>query len=199
MTKENRPDHELLYRLAEGQAGYFTARQAAGAGFSWDLLSHKSKAGRYQRVAHGIYRLSQFPTSRFEDFFVAWLKGGPRAVISHESALVVYELSDVMPGQVHITVPRTATRRRKGIRQHTSPLRPADVKRREGLPVTSVPRTISDVAKSGLAEEFVRQAIQQALQRGLTDRRSLLAEAKRRGARAAQIIRRVLAGRKAGR
>lgn len=199
MAKKKRPDHEFLYRIAERQAGYFTARQAAEAGFSWDLLSHSSKAGRFQRVAHGIYRLSQFPPSRFEDLFVAWLKGGPKAVISHESALVVYELSDVMPSQVHLTVPRTATRRRKGIRQHTSPLRPRDVKRREGLPVTSVPRTISDVAKSGLGEELVRQAIQQALQRGLTDKHSLLAEAKRRGGRAAQIIRRALAGRKAGR
>lgn len=84
---KKRPDRELLYGLAERQAGYFTARQGAEAGFSWDLLPHSSKAGRFQRVAHSIYRLSRFPPSRFEDLFVAWLRGGPRTVISHAVVL----------------------------------------------------------------------------------------------------------------
>ncbi len=188
MSAPKRPDHEALYRLAEQQAGYFAARQAATAGFSWDRLVKHSGTGRFQRVRHGIYRLSRFPSSPYEDLFVAWLRCGPKAVISHESALAVYDLSDVMPGQIHVTVPRTASRRRPGIRQHTRPLHPRDLKNREGLPVTSVPRTIADVAKAGLAEELVRQAIQQALRRGLTNTKSLLKEAKRQGGRAARLI-----------
>ena len=60
------------------------------------------------------YRLSRFPPSRFEDLFVAWLKCGPKSAISHESALAIYDLSDVLPAEVHITVPRTASRRRRG-------------------------------------------------------------------------------------
>ncbi len=187
-TAGRRPDNKLLYSLAEQQAGYFTARQAALAGFSWERLVEHSKKGRFRRVAHGIYRLAQFPSSPFEDLFVAWLRCGPKAAISHESALAVYDLSDVVPSEIHVTVPRTASRRRHGIRQHTNRLRAIDIKKREGLPVTSVPRTIADVAKAGLAEELVREAIQQALQRGLTDRKLLLAEARRRGGRAARII-----------
>jgi predicted transcriptional regulator of viral defense system len=140
-------------------------------------------------VAHGIYRLTQFPSSSFEDLFVAWLRCGPKAVISHESALAVYDLSDVLPGGVHVTVPRTASRRRKGIRLHTNRLWPANVVKREGFSVTSVPRTIADVAKSGLSEDHVARAIQEALQRGLTTPQALLAEARRRGGRAARLIR----------
>jgi predicted transcriptional regulator of viral defense system len=183
------PDHDALYRAAEEQAGYFTARQAARAGFSWERLTAYSKSGRFQRVSHGIYRLAQFPSSRFEDLFVAWLKCGPKSAISHESALALYELSDVLPGEVHVTVPRTASRRRKGIRLHTNRLRPADVVKREGLPVTSVARTIADVARAGLSEDHVSRAIRDALKQGLTTKRALLAEARRRGGRAARLIR----------
>jgi predicted transcriptional regulator of viral defense system len=182
------PDHDALYHLAEPQAGYFTAGQAAQAGFSWERLTDYSKNGRFQRVAHGIYRLAQFPSSRFEDLFAAWLKCGPNSAISHESALALYDLSDVLPEQVHVTVPRTASRRRKGIRLHTNRLRPTDVVKREGLPVTSVPRTIADVAKVGLSEDHVARAIRDALQRGLTAKQALLAEARRRGGRAARLI-----------
>ena len=119
---------------------------------------------------------------------MAWLKCGPKSAISHESALALYDLSDVLPAEVHVTVPRTASRRRNGIRLHTNRLRPADVVKREGLPVTSVPRTIADVARAGLSEDHVAHAIRDALQRGLTTKQALLAEARRRGGRAARLI-----------
>jgi predicted transcriptional regulator of viral defense system len=182
------PDHDALYRLAEQQAGYFTARQAARAGFSGERLTDYSKSGRFQRVAHGVYRLARFPASRFEDLFVAWLKCGPKSAISHESALALYDLSDILPGEVHVTVPRTASRRRKGIRLHTNRLSPAKVVKREGLRVTSVQRTIADVAKAGLSEDHVARAIREALERGLTTSQALAAEASRRGGRAARLI-----------
>lgn len=185
----NEPHQDELYRIAEQQGGYFTSAHAARAGFSHKLLWHYEKTGKLLRVARGIYRLSQFPSTRFEDLFVAWLRCGSKSVISHESALAVYDLSDVIPGEVHVTVPRTASRRRKGIRLHTNRLRPTGVVKREGLPVTSVPRTIADVARAGLSEDHVERAIRESLQRGLTTREALLAEAKRRRGRAARLIR----------
>ncbi|MHB8500888.1 MAG: type IV toxin-antitoxin system AbiEi family antitoxin domain-containing protein [Candidatus Acidiferrales bacterium] len=188
MKNAKAPDHDALYHLAEPQAGYFTARQAARAGFSWERLTDYSKNGRFQRVAHGIYRLAQFPSSRFEDLFVACLKCGPKSAISHESALALYDMSDVLPAEVHVTVPRTASRRRTGIRLHTNRLRPSDVAKREGLPVTSVPRTIADVARAGLSEDHVANAIRDALQRGLATKQALLVEGRRRGGRAARLI-----------
>jgi predicted transcriptional regulator of viral defense system len=191
MTKKKsrqEPDQEELYRVAEPQGGYFTSAQAAQAGFSRKLLWHYRKTSKLLRIAHGVYRLARFPSSPFEDLFVAWLKCGPKSAISHESALALYDLSDVLPGEVHVTVPRTASRRRKGIRMHTNRLRPADVVKREGLPVSSVPRTIADVAKAGLSEDHVARAIRDALQRGLTTKEALLAEARHRGGRAARLI-----------
>ena len=146
------------------------------------------KTGRFLRVAHGVYRLANIPGSRFEDLFVAWLKTRPNSAISHESALSIYDLSDVLPGETHVTVPRTASRRRKGIRLHTNQLSPDEITTRDGLPVTTVARTISDVAASNLPEEQVTQAIQEALDLGLVTREELLTEAERRKGRAKQMI-----------
>lgn len=187
--KRKEPDQDALYRIAEQQGGYFTSAQADRAGFSRKLVWHYQRTRKLLRIAHGIHRLAQFPSSRLEDLFVAWLKCGPKSVISHESALAVYDLSDVIPSQTHVTVPRTASRRRKGIRLHTNQLQRTDIVMREGLPVTSVPRTIADVAKAGLSEDHVARAIREALQRGLTTRQALLAQANRRGGRAARLIR----------
>lgn len=192
-----KPKADNLYSRAEQQAGYFSAGQARKAGYSPSLLSHHTAAGNFVRVAHGVYRLKRFPASPLEDLFVAWLRTGPRSVLSHESALAVYDLSDVIPGEINVTVPRTASRRRPDIRLHTNRLAPQDITWRAGLPVTTVPRTIADVAAAGQAAELVDQAIREALRRGMTDREALQRMAERRGGRAAQLIRKALTPREA--
>ena len=186
------PDFNHLYRLAENQAGYFTAEQAHQAGFSWERLSAYTASGRFIRVQRGIYRLVQFPGSPYEDLFVAWLRAGPNSVISHESALYLYQLSDVLPGEVHVIMPRTGSRRRRGIRLHTNRLLPVEVTRREGLPVTTPARTIIDLAASGLAEEQIRLAVFEALRQGLVSREELLVMASQKGGRAKRILSQIL-------
>jgi predicted transcriptional regulator of viral defense system len=130
--------------------------------------------------------------SPFEDLIVAWLRTGPDSTISHENALALYDLTDVIPSEVHVTVPRTASRRRNGIRLHTSHITPAEITTRDGLPVTTVTRTIADVARSGLAEEHVQQAIREALDRGLTSSKTLQKAAERYGGRTRRLIKKAL-------
>lgn len=192
------PDYDHLYQIAEAQAGYFTAQQAQRAGFSWERLSSNANRGKFVRIKPGVYRLAHFPGSPYEDLFIAWLRTGPSSAISHESALSLYELTDVLPGEVHVIVPRTASRRREGIRLHTNRLEPDEVTSRNGLPVTTVARTIADVIVGGLAIEHVRQAIQEALRRGLATPDDLLEQADRRGGMVEKIIRGVLTGGGAG-
>ena len=182
-----------LYDIAEGQAGYFTTSQAAAAGVDRRRLAYFAHVDRIQRIHHGVYRLTQFPHSRHEDLVIAWLTTGPDSVISHESALLLYELSDVLPETIHVTVPRTAVRRRSGLRQHTNQISPADITQYEGLPVTTVPRTIADVALAGLSDEFVMQAAREAVRTGLVAPDRLLAAAAPRSQRLVQVLRRALA------
>lgn len=182
------PDYQQLYETAESQAGYFAAHQARKCGFSWERLSSNVKTGRFIRIRRGIYRLTQFPGSEYEDLFVAWLRTGPDSVISHESALALFDLSDALPSEIHVIVPRTSSRRRPDIRQHTHRLDADEVTKREGLPVTTVPRTLADVAASGHAEEQVRLAIREAIERGLTSASALRLYATKRGGLFQQIM-----------
>jgi len=184
----NKPDYDQLYFIAEGQAGYFTAAQARARGFSWERLSVNADTGKFLRVSQGVYRLTHFPGSAFEDLFIAHLKLGPNSVISHESALLVYGLSDVLPEEIHLIVPRTASRRHKGIHIHTNQLKPDEVTTREGLPITTVARTIADAAISHLPEEQVRQAIEEALDRGLVTAEELILQAERQRGKARLMI-----------
>lgn len=187
-TYSAEPDMNRLFAIAEAQAGYFTAAQATTAGYSRSLVAYHAKAGTFDRVQPGVYRLTRYPGSPREDLYVAWLKAGPRAVISHESALELYGLSDLMPSEVHVTMPRTSSRRRAGVRMHTTRLDEGDVSARDGLPVTTVPRTIADVASRGGSPEIVGQAVQEALERGLTTEAELEDQADRRGGRPRSLI-----------
>lgn len=174
---EEKFKYDRLYEIAESQAGYFTAQQARKVGFTWERLSDNAAGGKFIRIQHGIYRLSHFPGSRFEDLFIAWLSAGVNSVISHESALAVYELSDQLPSEIHVILPRTASRRKKGFQIHTNALSPEEITWREGLRVTTVEKTLVDVYSGGMAREQVELAVHQALQRGLITPDSLLVQA----------------------
>ncbi len=177
-----------LYEIAERQAGYFSTAQAQRAGFSKALLSHHVKSGRFLRLRRGVYRLAHFPEMPHADLVIAWLAAGEKAVVSHESALLLYGLTDLLPAEIHLTVPRTASRRLPGVRFHTAQLSSEEVAVRQGLPVTTVLRTLVDVLRSGVAEEWVRQAVQQALARGLVSEAALQATIRQRGGRSAAVL-----------
>jgi len=191
----SRPNLDQLFAVAEAQAGYFTTAQAQRAGYSRGLVAHHAKTGAFERVRSGVYRLTRFPGSPREDLYIAWLTAGTRAVVSHDSALELYGLSDLLPAETHLTLPRTSSRRRQGIRMHTTILDASEITTRDGLPVTTVTRTIADVARSGAAPELIGQAVGEALARGLVTDEELRAQASKRGGRAKREILSALDGR----
>jgi predicted transcriptional regulator of viral defense system len=193
----DRIDHDGLYRIAESQAGYFTAEQALDTGMDRStLLHHARPGGRYERVRRGLYRLRHFPSSPHEHVVAAWLDLSAPAVVSHESALELYELSDVIPSTVHITLPRTkrGQRPRSGVRFHvlTDPPSPDETRRVDGVLTTSPERTIVDSLEAGTQPEQIELAVEQALGRGLTTPRRLRAAAASRPNRVRSFIDRVL-------
>lgn len=187
-------DHDKLYQQAEAQAGYFTSGQAAEAGMDPSTLQyHARPGGRYERVRRGLYRLRHFPSSPAEHIVVAWLPlRSAQAAVSHASALELYELSDVIPDVVHVSVPRPkrGQRPRPGVRIHTlvEPLDYRDTRTVAGVEVTSPERSIVDCLEDGEQPEQVELAIRQALDRGLTTRRRLHTMAARRSARVGEFV-----------
>jgi len=192
-------DHDGLYRLAEAQAGYFTAQQALATGMDRSTLRHHARpGGRYGRVRRGLYRLRHFPSSPHEHIVATLLSVHQTpAVVSHESALELYDLSDVIPSAVHISLPRTkrGQRSRPGVRFHTlqQPPTPPEIRPLQGIPVTTPERTIVDSLQAGTQSEQIELAVRQALERGLTTPRRLRDAAAERPARVRNLIEHALA------
>ncbi len=188
-----RPDRLCLFHVASEQAGYFTAEQARGCGYSRALLSHHARSGRFSRVRHGLYRLREYPSSPREHVVAAWLAvGKDLAVVSHESALDLLGLSDLIPDAVHLTVPRS---RRSlpsmwGVKVHTTerPIGPDERWQREGIVITSPTRSILDAAEKGADPGQIELAVVQAVERGLATAPGLRRAASDRSRRVAELI-----------
>ena len=186
------PDHAGLYAVASGQAGCFTAAQAAENGFKTSLLSHHVRSGRFVRISRGLYRFRDYPVQPGDEIVAAWLRQAPGAVVSHESALEVLGLADTIADRVHLTVSRSRRRlvAQDGVAIHTTthPLGPTDVVTRRGMRVTAPARTIADVAATGVAPDQVTAAVKTALDRGMTTPALLREAASVRGWRVQRLV-----------
>src|SRR3954471_697589 len=110
MSRSGKEAAVALSALAHEQGGYFTTKQAKEAGYGYRHLDYHETAGNFERVQHGLYRLPTVPISEHDEYIRLSLwsrnqKDEPQAVVSHESALVLHELSELLPGQIHLTVP----------------------------------------------------------------------------------------------
>jgi predicted transcriptional regulator of viral defense system len=194
MQDRQAPDVLGLEAEAYQQSGYFNAAQARAHAVSRQLLEHHVRRGHFQRVRRGLYRIHGFPTVEHDDMREAWMAVGiPDALLSHESALALLDLSDNIHDATHILVPRRhrGLRSPPGVIVHTRP-DSEDIATvwRDGLPLTAPARTLLDVADQ-LQPEQLAMAVRQALRRGLVTSGQLQQEAARR--RGTQLTEAILA------
>ncbi|MFN7963871.1 MAG: hypothetical protein U0002_21585 [Thermoanaerobaculia bacterium] len=156
--------------MAQAQSGCFTTRQAASAGYSPQLLSYLGSK-KVRRIRRTIYRPVHFPASEHEELVEPWLWSEQAGVFSHLTALALYDLSDALPAQLHLTVPRFWQRRRlrvpPGVVLHFADVEERDQTRCGAVPITSPLRTLQDCLAALVDPTLLRQAIHQARQRGL--------------------------------
>ena len=165
---------EELLPLAEQNDGLVTASQARALGIADSVLARLTQRGTLERVARGVYRIPYFPADRLSQYreAVLWARAshGPEQVaLSHETALGVYGISDVNPSRVHLTVPKNARLRRrkpKWVMIHRCDLPRSDVTTHEGLPVTTVAKSVLDVMDATGRLGVARQAIKDARKEG---------------------------------
>jgi predicted transcriptional regulator of viral defense system len=185
MTRSTRETARTLFSRALEQGGYFTAKQAREAGYDYQHLDYHVSTGNFERVAHGLYRLTSLPLAENDDLIrlSLWSRNRedePQAVVSHESALVLHDLTELLPGEVHLTVPPKFRKPPPaGCVLHKTALAPNDMEERAGFRVTTPFRTFLDVAAGGISQEQLEKAVSEALRRGLV-RRAKLVEAARR-------------------
>jgi predicted transcriptional regulator of viral defense system len=171
------PSWDALFDVASGQEGLFTTVQAADAGYSPQLLQKHLHAGRIQRVRRGVYRLVHFPPGEHEDLAAVWLWSGRAGVFSHETALFLHGLSDVLPARVHLTLPASWSARRfrvpRGVVLHHAEVAKDERAWVGPVPVTAPRRTLADCIAAHVAPDLVEQAIEQARARGVVSQAAL--------------------------
>lgn len=182
MAQSHREASRRLFETAQEQQGFFTTKQARAAGFAENTHPYHVKVGNWIREHRGIYRLALFPAADRPDLVLWALWSRNRSeevegVYSHQTALSLYDLSDLNPASLHMTVP-THFRRNSEIPGilvlHYADLAKSEVQTAQGFKFTRPLRTILDLIEANTVERgFIRQALRQAIDRGLITRRQI--------------------------
>ena len=178
----------------------FHLRQARGVGFSPATLRKRAGACHLHRIHHAVYSLvPRHLLSREGRWMAAVLACGPGAVLSHRSAAALHALMPSSATRIDVTVPDRSARKHDGIRVHRSTtLTPADTTIENGIPSTTVARTILDLGEVA-PRRAVERACDQAEVMQVLDTRALDDQLARNPTRrAARVLRSVLAEHYAG-
>lgn len=149
-----------MAQLAGRQHGVVSRPQLERLGMKQSAIDRRLRAGRLHLVHAGVFAVGHPIVSRKGRWMAAALAMGEGAVLSHRSAAALWGLRGYT-GPVHVTLP-SKSRHVPRIRRHSSRTLPSDeITIEEGIPVTTVPRTIFDCAGGGdvdLVENLMRQA-----------------------------------------
>jgi very-short-patch-repair endonuclease/predicted transcriptional regulator of viral defense system len=132
-------------RLAARQQGMVTRVQLLGLGLSAREIDYRVRTGRLWRVHHGVYCVGRPPVTPHEWAMAAVLACGRGAALSHRPGGALWEIGVRWPTTMEVTAP--SKRSRPGIRVHRSPLDRRDITRHYGIPVTTLARTLLDLAE----------------------------------------------------
>lgn len=192
MPADRRDLRRQLFALAADQAGYFTAAQAKAVGYSYPAQAHHVGAGNWIRVDRGIFRLSDWVPAAHDELARWYLWSKERGVVSHDTALAVYDIGEFESPRVHLTVPRGFRMEDDALILHRSDLPDEDIEARPGFRVTTLVRSLIDVAAAHADEDQLARAVEEALAGGTITRRQLRARSEALAPLAALRIERAL-------
>ena len=169
--------------VARRQHGVISAEQVRICGLGEKAIRNRCRSGAWTRLYPGAFRVGPEEPSVDGRALAAVLACAPGGVASHGTALLLWNLTDRRPPAPHVTAPNRVGEKLSGVTLHRSPtLTRTDVQWRHGIPVTSVARTLVDLAPV-LDPHTLEAAYALANRRGLTTTASLKAAVDRAGRR----------------
>ena len=169
--------------LATAQGGVVSLAQAVALGGTAAAVRSRRETGRWADLHRGVYAVGHLALTARGRAVAALLAGGVTAVLSHQSAAALWGLLDDDLAMPHVTRAGRRTSRRGALTVHgTRDLPGTEIRRRDGLPVTSPERTLIDTAEVAGGAEVAR-AIREARVKGLVTDESLDAALARHPAR----------------
>jgi very-short-patch-repair endonuclease len=157
----------VIARLAARQHGVVALWQLTALGISTSGISRRVADGRLRRVHRGVYAIG--PLDREGYWMAAVLACGEGALLSHRDAAMLWNLRQTSRTAIDVTVVAASRRSRRRLTVHSATeLHPDDRAEVDGIPVTSVSRTLLDLAEVVPAEEL-RRAYEAAERHELLD------------------------------
>jgi hypothetical protein len=192
--------HRALAAIAASQLGCFTYRQVIDAGFGRATAAALVEQGRWCRISDGVYMPAGVPISRDAQVMAAVL-GVPGSHASHQTAARLHGLPVFGRPSVELSVLRHTNHEERlaGLHELKDVL-PSDLEKVGPIPVTTVPRTIVDLAALHRRPRLER-VLDDALVRRLTtvaDVSYVLERVARRGKPGVRLLRALLAARAEG-
>jgi very-short-patch-repair endonuclease len=149
--------------------------QLRALGFTEAAIAHRVRRGRLHRIHRGVYAVGYPELPPLGREVAALLACGPAAVLSHRSAAGLLYLLPFATGPVEVTTAGAGSRSHVGVRVHRSRrVGPQEKTWRQGLPVTTTPRTLLDLAET-VGPTHLEQAVAEAKHRRLVTAAALLA------------------------
>lgn len=166
--REEMRSHQALAELAEAQHGVVSYQQLRELGFSKGHIARAQEAGRLRRVHRGVYAVGHAGLSPHGRCMAALLVLPPGAVLSHWSAAWLWGLVPTPPRESEVTIAARGNRRR-GLQVHRVwSLQDEEWTVYEGIPVSTVARTLIDVARGSSVKQLTR-VVDRARRRGKLD------------------------------
>lgn len=196
MDKLTHPDSE--HELATRQYGVVSRRQLLAMGLGPGAIDSRLRSGRLHTVHRGVYAVGHTSMSRRGIWFAAVLACGEGALLSHQSAAALWRLIDPPSAPTDVTSAHGRPGRR-GIRLHRAAVHPLERTIRYGIPVTSVARTLLDMAEPASQRRRLRRAYEEADRLGLLHKSALEQACQRgEGRRGVAAVRRLSAEERGG-
>lgn len=184
--------------LATTRHGVFRIADLVELGVTRAQRRHRLESGRWETLYDGVHCIAGTPRTWTSKLLAATWAGGADAVASHRSAAALWELPGARRDRVEIMCRHWKRAREHGVVVHeTRRLDDEDRTERQSVPVTTIERTLFDLAGVG-SETTLDLAIDNALRRDLTSLRALEATLRRlarRGRSGSHLFRNALAER----
>ena len=180
--------HEVAFR----QAGYVSAAQALGVGYSYQAQKYHVDRGNWVKVDRGLFRLAGWPAAAEDGYarWTVWSEG--LGVVSFQSAADAHNLGEFDLSDVHLTLPASRPTT-SGVVLHVVELDDGDIEDRGSFRVTTVTRTLLDLATASVSQEQLSSAVGDALSVGSVSRGTLQRRMDAFGPAAALRLERALA------
>ena len=159
-----------LWEIATLQHGYVTAQQALAEGIGRETVDKLVQRGTLQHAAFGVYRFPKYPYTDTARYMLAvlWTRA-PEAALSHETALDVYAISDIIADTIHVTVAKRRRLRRVGGERyevHYQDLDAGQIGWWEQVPTVTAATAIAQCIEYGTPTYLLRQALQRGRDQG---------------------------------